>query len=357
MVESKHAILVQSIKDCGGISKAAKYLNMSQSALSHQLKKAEVEMGVKLFDRKKNRLLITEAGEAVYDYALTLDDENKRLAAKLKFLRGKLGREYVHGYSNFESDRLINQANSISEFIHYDSTWPEGDSVLEVGCGVGAQTKILAAKNPSCSFTSIDISGKSIAKAKADPELAKMVNVDFVHLDVFDLKVLGQQFDHIFICFVLEHLADPVNLLQFVGQFLKSGGTVTVIEGDHGSAYFHPESVYADKAIAAQVSYQNKKGGNANIGREVFALLSSGNFSNVSVSPRCIYVDDNNGPLKESFIIDTFTAMIEGMKNRIVAAGVESEMVMSKGINDLKLTNQKNGTFSYTFFKGIGTKS
>ncbi|MEO0627959.1 MAG: class I SAM-dependent methyltransferase, partial [Bacteroidota bacterium] len=251
---------------------------------------------------------------------------------------------------------LINQANSISEFIHYDSIWPVGSRILEIGCGVGAQTKILAAKNPDCHFTSIDKSEKSILAAKADLDQYEPGHVDFIHLDAFDLDKLKTQFDHVFICFVLEHANDPLKLLNFVSRFLVVGGTITVVEGDHGSAYFYPESEYARKAVEGQVKYQRENGGNANIGRELYTLLSKSNYRQVRVSPRCIYVDDNNPDLKANFILNTFTAMIEGVKSKITEYGIESEVVMSKGISDLKRTNERGGTFNYTFFKAVGFK-
>ena len=52
-----------------------------------------------------------------------------------------------------------------------------------------------------------------------------------------------------FVCFVLEHLRDPVSALFRLKALLKPGGSVTAIEGDHGSAYFHPDSADARRAI------------------------------------------------------------------------------------------------------------
>ena len=73
---------------------------------------------------------------------------------------------YVHGYSDIESKRLKDQANALDELLHCDSIFPENSKILEAGCGVGSQTKIIAPKNPSCHFTSIDISETSLEKAK-----------------------------------------------------------------------------------------------------------------------------------------------------------------------------------------------
>jgi len=51
------------------------------------------------------------------------------------------------------------------------------------------------------------------------------------------------------VCFVLEHLARPVQALQILERLLRPAVTITVIEGDHGSTYFHPDSAAAHAAI------------------------------------------------------------------------------------------------------------
>jgi methylase of polypeptide subunit release factors len=73
--------------------------------------------------------------------------------------------EYVHGYSERERSRLFDQANTLTELLHGDTFYPAGSLVLEAGCGVGAQTVILAKNSSQAQFTSIDISPASINKA------------------------------------------------------------------------------------------------------------------------------------------------------------------------------------------------
>ena len=110
---------------------------------------------------------------------------------------------YVHGYTDRESTRLEDQANCLSELLHHDSVFPKGSVILEAGCGVGAQTKIIASKNPDSKFISIDISAGSINKAQKLINSLHIDNVEFQLGNIFDLKFPDEFFDHVFICFVL----------------------------------------------------------------------------------------------------------------------------------------------------------
>ena len=128
------------------------------------------------------------------------------------------------------------------------------------------------------------------------------------------------------------------------------------IEGDHGSAFFYPDSKYAQAAVACQVQLQRQSGGNSNIGRELYPLLMSIGLSAISVSPRMVYVDSSKPNLVEGFIKNTFTAMIEGIEKEAVEEGLIEHVVFKQGIKDLYRTAEPDGVFSYTFFKGFGIK-
>ena len=53
---------------------------------------------------------------------------------------------YVHGYDPTEMQRLQDQASTLVDLLHADTAYPPGASVLEAGCGVGAQTVTLATR-------------------------------------------------------------------------------------------------------------------------------------------------------------------------------------------------------------------
>jgi SAM-dependent methyltransferase len=255
---------------------------------------------------------------------------------------------YVHGYDDRESERLHDQAGTLVELLHGDTSFPAGARVLEAGCGVGAQTVTLSARSPKARFTSIDVSPESIAVARK----RGLTNVEFRVADLFTMAV--EQFDHVFVCFVLEHLPDPVAALTRLKGMLRPGGTITVIEGDHGSAYFHPETAAAHEAIQALVTLQRDAGGDSLIGRRLYPLLRAAAFEDVTVSPRMLYVDGSRPDLIDGFTRKTFTAMIEGVRAPALERGLIAAERFDEGIRDLYRTAADDGTFSYTFFKARG---
>jgi SAM-dependent methyltransferase len=261
---------------------------------------------------------------------------------------------YVHGYDPRESERLGDQAGALVELLHHDIAYPAGSRVLEAGCGVGAQTLTLAAHSPQAQITSVDVSEVSLAQAR---ERVRAPNVTFRQGDLFDLPFAPASFDHVFVCFVLEHLREPERALAILRELLRPGGTITVIEGDHGSTYFHPRNADADAAVACLVELQARAGGDSLIGRRLYPLLEAAGFADIAVEPRVVYVDGGHPELIEAFTRRTFTAMVAGVREQAVQAGLLSPERFDAGIAALERAAEPDGTFNYTFFKGVAVRS
>ncbi len=262
--------------------------------------------------------------------------------------------DYVHGYSERENRRLVDQATTLAELLLADTVYPPGARVLEAGCGVGAQTLTLARQSPGAEIVSIDLSLASVAATKANVAAAGLRNVEVLRADIFSLPFAPATFDHVFVCFVLEHLPKPAEALARLRGMLKPEGSITVIEGDHGSTYFHPDSSDARNAVQCLVELQARAGGNSLIGRQLYPLLVQSGFADVRVSPRMVYVDGSRPALIEGFTRNTFTAMVEGVREQAIACGLIDAAAFDRGVRDLYRTAADDGVFCYTFFKGLG---
>ncbi|MEN3037141.1 MAG: methyltransferase domain-containing protein [Candidatus Methanosuratincola petrocarbonis] len=264
---------------------------------------------------------------------------------------------YVHGYSDREAERLSDQAATLSHLLHFDTSYQGGRLVLEAGCGTGSQSRILAASSPHAVIISLDISRSSLLRAGAELKGLNAANIRLLQADVFRLPFDDETFDDIFVCFLLEHLTEPDVGLAELYRVLKKGGTITVIEGDHGSCYFHPETPEALMVWRCLIDVQASIGCNSLIGRQLYPLLRAAGFAGISVSPRMVYSDETHPRMMEGFVRRTIIPMVEGVRDQAISAGMTDRESWDKGIADLHRTAEPpTGTFCYTFFKAKAVK-
>ena len=265
--------------------------------------------------------------------------------------------DYVHGYSPREAQRLLDQADILRPLIHDGTSFPPGARVLEIGCGTGEQTLSLASRSPDAAIHSVEISTESLARARDRVARAGLRNVRFVQADLFALPFEDGCFDHVFVCFVLEHLSEPEQALSVIRSLIRPGGTLTVMEGDHGSCYYHPQTEAARQAWASLITVQSLAQGDALIGRRLYPLLAGAGFTDVSVAPRMVYADEAHPAEMDLFVGKTIVPMVEGIREKALAAGLIDQAMFDQGIADLRATGTApEGTFCYTFFKAMGFK-
>jgi SAM-dependent methyltransferase len=269
-----------------------------------------------------------------------------------------LQQDYVHGYHAREGHRLQDQATTLADLLHDDTRFPAGSRVLELGCGVGAQSVELLARNPGIELTCVDRSAESLHTADRRLQQSGTTQLHLVQADLYDLPeadglLQAASYDHVVICFVLEHLPDPDDAVDRARRLLRPGGTLTVIEGDHGSTAFHPDSRAARAAIECQVRLQRTGGGDPDIGRRLYPLLTTAGFHDVRVTPRQVYVDGSKPDLAQGFVRRTFTAMVAGVRTPALAAGLTTAEAFDAGVAGLLRTAESDGVFSYTFYKAV----
>jgi ubiquinone/menaquinone biosynthesis C-methylase UbiE len=264
---------------------------------------------------------------------------------------------YVHGYSSREAERLLDQSRILENLLHEGTTYKKDEVVLEAGCGVGAQTKILAQRNPKTSFTSIDISEQSLHQVKAMLDKENISNVNLQKDNIMLLSYPDAFFDHIFVCFVLEHLDDPVKALQELKRVLKTGGSMTVIEGDHGSCFWTPQTKDAVQVWNALIQAQSELGHDSMIGRRLFPLLRKVELKIEDVSPRYVYADWSNPELLDGVVNRIIVPMVQSSEDQILTHEIANKTIWEKGLRDLSdIGTIPEGTFFYTWFKAIAYK-
>jgi LysR family transcriptional regulator for metE and metH len=87
-LEMRHLKLVAAIAETGSVTLAGNRLHLTQSALSHQLRDAEEQLGVPLFERRNRRMTLTPAGERLLQSARVVMDELARAEKEIHECNG-----------------------------------------------------------------------------------------------------------------------------------------------------------------------------------------------------------------------------------------------------------------------------
>src|SRR5271168_894381 len=74
--------------------------------------------------------------------------------------------EYIHTFTKDEEDRLVRQAELLEPHLHKFIDLSSCSILLEIGCGVGAQLRLLLRKYPHLRATGVDISESQIRRAR-----------------------------------------------------------------------------------------------------------------------------------------------------------------------------------------------
>lgn len=118
-METRHLEQLIMIEKSKSMRGAAEQLFLSQSALSHNLKKLEIEMDCQLFDRSRNQLALNAYGEIVLEHAKRIMEEldaAKREIAEEKLRSALKINVGVYAYA-FQSFVLPNLANAVSSNV------------------------------------------------------------------------------------------------------------------------------------------------------------------------------------------------------------------------------------------------
>lgn len=157
-----------------------------------------------------------------------------------------------------------------------------GMNVLDLACGPGFISCELARIAGTGTVTGIDISEELIFTAHQAKVSEKVDNVSFLNGNVYNLALPENTFDFVYARFVFQHLEKPQLALQNIMRVLKPGGILCILDIEDNWTSFSPGSDAFIKFIRKTGAGQKRKGGNRLIGSQLFALLRTAGFKDVS---------------------------------------------------------------------------
>ncbi len=137
-LELRHLRTIKAIHETGGLARAADTLNITQSALSHQVKGMEDQAGVELFVRRTKPLKLSAAGLRLLRTAERVLPEMEALADEFRSLRaGRSGRLHIA----IECHACFDWLFPVLE--QFRRAWPEVDVDIRPGLAFGAMEALM----------------------------------------------------------------------------------------------------------------------------------------------------------------------------------------------------------------------
>lgn len=118
-------------------------------------------------------------------------------------------------------------------------------------------------------------------------DLNRLTNGAFLLLvlgDAHQLNFDDDAFDLVYTRYVLEHVADPLQVVREMRRVLRPGGRIAVQENDVGLLRLDPACPHFERVWNAFITYQAQMGGDALIGRRLYHLLHAAGFVQIELS-------------------------------------------------------------------------
>jgi LysR family transcriptional regulator, regulator for metE and metH len=127
-IELRHLRTIRAIQQAGGLARAAEVLNMTQSALSHQVKGLEDQAGMELFVRRSKPMRLSAAGVRMLRAAERILPEIDAMEEEFRALRaGRTGRLHIA----IECHACFDWLFPVLEMFRH--AWPEIDVDIRAG--------------------------------------------------------------------------------------------------------------------------------------------------------------------------------------------------------------------------------
>lgn len=257
---------------------------------------------------------------------------------------------YLHGYSKKEQFRLYKQAKFLEPFIYSDVDLKGVKNLIEVGCGVGAQTAILLKRFPHLHITGVDASDRQLRQAGQYLKKAIRRNrVELLKQNALNLKVPAGFYDGAFLCWFLEHVPDSLKVLKQVKKVLKPGGTIHCCEVQNSSFFVDPYSPAILKYWFQFNDEQWMMKGDPFVGAKLGNLLKSAGFKKIQITVKPMLFDSRWVKERGDFMRNWTELLLSAAPALLASKRVNQKLVdqMKKELDIIRRTKNSVLFFSW----------
>ncbi|MCC6785313.1 MAG: methyltransferase domain-containing protein [Planctomycetes bacterium] len=258
---------------------------------------------------------------------------------------------YLHGFTTGEQDRLIRQARQLEPFIHDQLPFRRARELVEVGCGVGAQTSILLRYFPDLHVTGLDRSAENLRRAES--YLATQAwaagRYQLREGDAATMPFDSASFDAAFVCWILEHVGEPLRVLSETRRVLRPGAPIVCTEVMNASFFVDPYSPHTLDFWRAFNDHQLEIGGDPFVGAKLGNLLQAVGFRDIQTTVKTFHLD-NRQPGERAEMLAYWTELLLSAAPGLEAAGKIGERTV-RGMADelVQVGRDPNAVFFYSF--------
>ena len=258
---------------------------------------------------------------------------------------------YLHDFTAEEQERLYRQARVVEHRVHDRLPYRRCKNLLEVGCGVGAQTEVLLRHFPELHVTGLDRSETNLgaARARLNAQSWATDRHELVLGDAGSMEFEAERFDSAFLCWILEHVADPALVLSETRRVLRAGSPIVVTEVQNASFFLEPYSPQTLSYWMAFNDYQLEVGGDPFVGAKLGNLLQAVGFREVQTEVKTIHLDNRWPGERAEFLEYWSDLLLSGAPGLVSAGKVSRELVEGMRQELREVAHNPNAVFFYAF--------
>jgi ubiquinone/menaquinone biosynthesis C-methylase UbiE len=251
--------------------------------------------------------------------------------------------KYIHGTQPSEQQRLAALNELVNpaflQFLALDGA----KAVLEVGSGMGLLTHEAARRLPDACVVGVEFSRAQLAKANRE-----LGNLRFIQANAHYLPLADDSFDVVYCRWLLEHVADPLRVLQEMRRVVRPGGRVLVMENDTSLQSYDPPAPHFDKVWRQFSLLQQELGGDSLIGRRLFRLLKAAGLQDIqmSMAPEVYW----SGAAGFAVWVANEAAIVKESASELIARGLATAEDVSAALAELDSLAERDDATSWFYW-------